>query len=115
MSLSAAVASSVGLIADLGGLAPAQLTGRQRAAAPFRVPRIVGRHAAQDVAQHPVADRPLLERVDVDRHGVLDTVDVPRQRVLERAEEALHRVLEEADEVGEHDVIRRAGAAAARR
>ena len=38
-------------------------------------------HAAQHVAEHPVADRPLLERVDVDGHGVLDTVDVPRQRV----------------------------------
>ena len=55
-----------------------------------------GVHAVQHVVQHPVADRPLLERVDVDGHGVLDPVDLPRQRVVERAEEPLHRIPEEA-------------------
>ena len=77
--------------------------------------RLVGVHAAQHVVEHPVADRPLLERVDVDGHGVLDAVDVPRQRVVERAEEPLDRILEEGDEVGEHDVVGRAERAAGRR
>ncbi len=94
-----------GLIANLGRLAPTQLAGRQRAATPLRLARSIGGHAAQDVAEHPVADRPLLERVDVDRHGVLHTVDVARQREFQRPEEALHRVFEEADQVGEDDVI----------
>ena len=82
-------------------------SGRQGAAPPLGVPRLVGRHAAQHVVEHPVADRPLLERVDVDGHGVLDAVDLPRQRVVERAEETLHRIAEERDEVGEHDVVGR--------
>ena len=66
-----------------------------------------GLHAAQHVLQHPVADRPLLEGVDVDGHSVLHPVDLPRQRVVERAEEPLHRVAEKGGEVGEHDVIGR--------
>ena len=62
--------------------------------------------------EHPVADRPLLERVDVDGHGVLDAVDVPRQRVVECAEETLDRVLEERDEIFKDDVVGRRPAAA---
>ena len=104
-----------GLLAQFARLAPAQLTGRQRAAAPLGLPRVVGRHAAQHVAEHPVADGPLLQGVDVDGDLVGDAVDVPRQRVLQRAEEALDRILEEPDQIGERDVLVRLARAAGRR
>src|ERR1700734_241215 len=48
----------VGLIADLGCLAPTQLSRRQRAATPLRLACLVSGHAAQDVAEYSVADRP---------------------------------------------------------
>ena len=55
--------------------------------------------------EHPVADRPLLQGVDVHGDLVGDAVDVPRQRVFERTEEALDRILEEPDQIGERDVL----------
>ena len=96
-----------GLVADFGGLAPSQPAGRQGAAPPLGFPRLVGVHAIEHVAQYAVADRPLLESVDVDGHGVLDPVDLPRQRVVERAEEPLDRIPEECREVGERHVFGR--------
>ena len=101
------------LIADLRGLAPPQLTGRQCAAAPLGSRASSGSYRAA-CRQHPVADGPLLQGVDLDGHRVLDTVDVPRQRVVQRAEETLHRVTEERDEVVERDIVG-GGAAAGRR
>ncbi len=65
----------------------------------------------QHVAEHPVADAPRLELVDLDGHRVGDAVDLPGQRDVERAEEALHRVAEEGDQLVERDVGRRAATA----
>ena len=79
--------------------------GRQGAAQPFGHRGDLEIGSAHQLADEPVADRPLLQRVDLDGHGVLDAVDLPRQRVVEFAEEALHRMLEEAQQVGEFDVV----------
>jgi hypothetical protein len=54
-------------------------------------------HPAQHVVQHPVADRPLLQRADLDRHRVLDFLDIPRQCAVKGAEEPLDRILEEVE------------------
>ena len=72
----ASVASKHGLIANSGSLC-ANPTHRAAACRDaICLARFIGGHAPQHVAEHPVADRPLLKRIDVDRHGVLHTVDV---------------------------------------
>ena len=101
------IASCGGAFADFVGLAPAEPPGRQRAATPLRLFRHLEVHAAQHVVQHPVADRPLFQRADLDRHRVLDRVDVPRQRAVEVAEEPFDRVFEKVEQVGEYHVIGR--------
>lgn len=90
---------------DLLGLTPTEATRRQRAAPPFGLLSLRRGHTAQHVVEHAVADLPLLQRVDLDGHGVLDRVDVPGQRDVQCAEEPFHRVLEEPDQFVEGDVV----------
>ncbi|COW27715.1 Uncharacterised protein [Mycobacterium tuberculosis] len=84
----------------------AEAPGRQRAATPFGVSGVVGVQAAEHVAQHPLAHRPLGQGVDLDRYRVLDGVDVPGQRVVQRPEEPLDRILEEVEQVRQRHVGR---------
>ena len=51
---------------------PAEPSGREYAASPLGAERLVGSPAAQQVAQQPVADAPLLEVVELDRQPVGD-------------------------------------------
>ena len=64
--------------------------------------------AGQQVGQHPVADRPLGEVVDLDGEGVLGLVLVGGQGHVDAVatQEALDRVSPEAHEVGERHIAR---------
>src|SRR4051812_20283991 len=56
-------------------------------------------HAAQHVVQHPVADCPLLQGVDLDCYCILEGFDVPGQRVVQHAEEPFDGIFEEVQQI----------------
>ena len=91
---------------------PAEAAGREHAAAPLALLDGVDRQPGEQVAQHPVADAPLLQRVELDGQRVVEVVLLLRQGQVEpAAHEATHRVAEEGEELVEPDVgdlVRRA-------
>ena len=92
--------------------------GRELAATPLALldDRLV--EAGEQVAEHPVADRPLGQAVDLDGQGVLGLVLVGGEGDVDAVagQEPLDRVAPEAHQVGERHVARRGrpGAGASR-
>ncbi len=87
--------------------APAEPTRRQDAASPLGGEGLVGGAAAEQVAQQPVANAPLLEVVELDRHSVGDLLALVELGNAEPvAQERPHGVQEELHQRRELEVGR---------
>ncbi len=93
------------LVDELAGEPPAELARWEHAAAPLLAEGLLTSAAEHQVAQHPVADAPLHQAVELDGQAVGDLLALVDQDDLEPlAEELLDGVLEEGDQGRELDV-----------